>query len=128
MISDALALIEFLQKNKAKYDTLSALFNAEGDKIEGSQELELEILQVKGTPEVWFYKVKPLPDYVFMTMPVVSCYTDYGTELGRQNPTSDFFRFVANPLSNFTSKPVGNLKVNFSVIAYKPKQLLDKLE
>lgn len=128
MIADALALIEFLQKNKAKYDTKSALFNSRGQKIDGNSEIEVEFIRTPNDPKVWFYRVKPVPDYVYMNMPVVSCYTDYGVSRQGNNPSSEYFRYVGNPLSHFSSEPVPNLRVNFAVIGYKPKQLLDKLE
>ncbi len=127
MIADALALYEFLQKNKDKYTTLSALFSSEGKRMKGSNKLEIEIIKSNKT-NTWFYKVKPIKDYVFTPIPVTACYIDYGKVVGSENSDSKIFRFVDNSMAHFTSGGVSNLLVNFSIIGYKPEQLLDRLE
>jgi len=129
MIADALALYDFLQKNKAKYTTLDALFDASGQRIEGSEKIIIAAIPSKSNPKsIWFYKVRPVKDYVFTPIPVTVCYIDYALKDGTTNPDSEVFRFVANPMSTFTSGGMANLLVNFTVIGYKPKQLIDKLK
>lgn len=128
MIADALALIDFLQRNKDKYTTLSALFKSDGSRVEGSTKVELDIIPSSDNENIWYYRVKPVNDYVFVVMPVVSCYTDYGIPINTSNPDASFFRFVANPLATFQSGGTPNLMIDFSTIGYKPKQLLSKLE
>lgn len=127
MIADALALIEFLQKNKAKYDTLSALFSADGKRLEGSKTVSIEVDKTLHS-DVWFYKAKPIEDYVFVPMPVVPCYVDYRRSVTHSNADANIFRFVPYPLVRFEADYTPNLSVNFSVIGYKPKQLLSKQE
>ena len=127
MIADALALYEFLQKNKDKYDTLSALFNIDGKRLEGSNMLSVEVKKTAHS-DVWFYKVKPIEDYVFVPMPVVPCFTDYGQPVPHSNSDANLFRFIPHPVVRFESNYAPNLSVDFSVLGYKPKQLLSRLE
>lgn len=129
MIADALALLDFLQKNKTKYTTLDALVDATGRRIEGSEKIIVDKIPSASNPTaVWFYRVRPVKDYVFMPIPVTVCYIDYATKADTQNPDSEVFRFVNNPMATFTEGGMPNLLVNFSVIGYKPKQLLGRLK
>lgn len=127
MIGDALALIKFLQDSKVKYDTLSALFDAEGNRLSGSDKIEIQKVTTQHS-DVWFYKVKPVEDYVFVPMPVMPCYTAFLKVDGVNNPVADFFRFTPSELNQFSNSGNPNLIINFSVIGYKPSQLLSKLE
>ncbi|MGD0284522.1 MAG: hypothetical protein ABSB12_02930 [Candidatus Saccharimonadales bacterium] len=129
MLSDALALVDFLQKNKAKYTTLGALFDSSGQRIEGSQRIIIDKIPSSSSPDtIWFYKVRPVNGYVFTPIPVTVCYIDYGLRQGSNNPDSETFRFVATPMSTFTSGGAQNLLISFTIIGYKPKQLLDRLK
>lgn len=127
MIADALAVVEFLQKNKDKYVTLSAMFNAKGERIEGTDKIVVVVSPVSEKDNQWFYSVQPIKDYVFIKIPVEPCHIDYGTLQGEKNPSSEYFRFTPSALTTFSSDSK-NLSVSFSVVGYKPKQILDRLE
>jgi hypothetical protein len=124
MISDAITLIEFLQKHKREYQTKSALFTWDGTRKEGSNQLEVQIIKATDA-RVWFYKVKELEGFVFVYSPVIpTLYIDYGQLQGSNNPQADVFRFVGNPLAKFTSGGEPNVKADFIVVAYRPKDFL----
>lgn len=127
MIADALALVDYLQKNKTRLETLSALFDPQGVRLEGSDKLEIEVIPSDGGRS-WFYRVKPIKDYVFVPVPVQPCHIDYRSVSGQTNPSSDIFRFTASMLMNFSGTSNVNLSVKFSIVGYKPKQLLSKIE
>ncbi len=124
MISDAIALIEFLRKHYEEYKVLSALFDWKGKRIEGDSELRVEITPDPKRKDVWFYHVVGPKDYVFVHMPVVAgLYPDYATVGGAPNPDANYFRYVDTPLSSF-SEGAPNTRVNFIVYGYRPKDLL----
>jgi len=124
MIADIISLIEFLRKNWDRCQVINALFDWEGKRIEGSSKIVVDRIEVEGREEQWFYKIKELKDYVFIFMPVIPTYIDYGTKRGDKNPDARFFRFVGNSFSSVISGGNPNVKVSFIVIGYKPKNLL----
>lgn len=128
MIADALALYDFLQRNKDKYALLAAMFDSQANRIEGDEFIEVELISSKSSDSIWFYRVKKIEDYVFVPIPVTICYLDHAKVSGSTNPDSNVFRFVDNPMATFTTGGAPNLQVNFSIIGYKPKQLLDRLK
>ena len=124
MISDAIALIELLKKHYEEWKVLSALFDWQGNRIEGDTQLEVERIPEQRRPDVWFYRVKGPEDYVFVHMPVVAgLYPDYALAGGGPNTDANYFRYVNTPLSSF-SKGASNTRVNFIVYGYRPKDLL----
>lgn len=127
MIGDALALIEFLRKHYDEYHVVSALFDWEGNRIEGDKELTVEKLPALPAKKEshWFYRVSGPKDYVFVHMPVVSgLYADY--PLAGQGPAGDAsaFRYVNTPLSSSMKGGAANTQVSFIVYGYHPKYLL----
>lgn len=124
MISDVLSLIEYLQKHYDKYKIVSAFFDWDAKKIEGSDLVEVIKIPSSNNGQ-WFYTVKEVDGYVFVFMPVIpSVHIDFGTATGEINPESKFFRFVGNPFSSVISGGNNNVKVKFIVVGYKPKDLL----
>lgn len=129
MIGDALALIDFLKKHWTEYSVKSALFNADGMRIEGDDFIVVDKISVQDNEKMWFYKVREQPEYEFVYMPVIpSLHIDYGQIQGTQNPDAKVFRFVGNPLAKFTSGGEPNVLANFIVLGYKPKDLLSARE
>ena len=125
MIADAITLIEFLKKYWEQYSVISALFDWKGQKIEGDERIAVERIIADGSENKWFYKIKELEEYVFIYMPVIpTVYVDYGMKIGEQNPNAKFFRFVGNIFSSVISGGNSNVKVDFIVVGYKPKDLL----
>ena len=124
MIADILSLIEFLKKNWRDYETISTLFSWNGQRIKGDRRILVDIINVEGKEDQWFYRIKELKNYVFVIMPVIPVYIDYGIERGDKNPDAKFFRFVTTPLSSVISGGSPNVKVDFMVIGYNPENLL----
>lgn len=132
MIADALALIDFLKKNKDQYVTKSALFQWDGAHLEGSKEVEIEIIRFQEPEKAnqWFYRVKPKEGYVFVHMPLIpgAVHVDNGQLVSDTNPNAEIFRYVGNMFSAVMSGGNPNVKTNFIVVGYRPKDLLNLKE
>lgn len=126
-MSDALEFIEYLEKNRSKLATMSAMFDVNGKRLDGDKEIEVEVIPVNGVPNAWFYRAKPLKGYVFVPFPVTPCHVDYGTLDGQTNPSADIFRFLPSSVMALTDDK-RNLAVNFTLIGYKPGEFRSKLE
>jgi len=125
MIGDALTLIDFLKKHWTEYSVKSALFRADGTRVDGDDFIVVDKIPVQDNDKIWFYKVREQPQYEFVYMPVIpSLHIDYGQIHGAQNPDAKVFRFVGNPLAKFTSGGEPNVIADFIVVGYKPKDLL----
>lgn len=125
MIGDVLALYEFLQKRRAEYKIISALFDAEGNRKEGDSRIEVRKILPSNNPEQWFYNIKSVDDFVFIYMPVIpSVYVDYGIPADKKYMDANFFRFVGTPISAVMGGRAQNVAVDFLVVGYKPKDLL----
>ncbi len=124
MISDAIALIDFLRKHYEEYKVLSALFDWRGNLVEGDSRLKVQVIPDPKRQDVWFYQVKGPKDYVFVHMPVVAgLYPDYALVGGGPNTDANYFRYVNTPLSS-VSGGASNTRVSFIVYGYRPKDLL----
>ena len=81
---------------------------------------------------MWWYEVEELEGYTFIRMPVIeSCASELiGQKEGESNPDARFWRWVA-PVKQgviYSGDYVApNLKVEFIVVGYKPKALIDHL-
>ncbi len=129
MISDAITLIDFLKKNWEQYQTISALFNWEGKRLDGDDKIVIQKIIIKDQKDKWFYKVKELEPYVFVYMPLIpTVHLDYGLLEGDTNPDAKIFRFVGNIFSSVISGGNSNIKTDFIIVGYKPKELLGKKE
>ena len=127
MIGDILAVIEYIEKHADRLGTISALFDADGKRISGSAELEVEVLPTTSEKlqTQWFYKVKEKKDYVFVYMPLIpSVYVDYGHVADNPNADAKIFRFVGNPMSTFQQGGSPNVEVDFHVIGYRADKFL----
>jgi hypothetical protein len=122
MISDFLALYEFLKKNADEFLTLGAVFDERGVRVEGDKEVEVEIIEMK-REDVWFYRVNPYSNYVFVPIPAIPCRIEFAST--GKNLTTEIFRFT---FTNLSSETRPNLLVSFSIIGYQPSQMLDKLK
>ena len=128
MISDVIALIDFLKKCQDQCNIISALFDWSGKRLEGDERIIVDKISIRDKKDAWFYKIRPLEEYIFIHMPVVpgSVYIDNGMEDGEQNPDAKLFRYVGNIFSSVISGGNPNTKVDFIVIGYKSKDLLEK--
>jgi hypothetical protein len=109
---------------------ISAYFWHHGERIEGSEKIEVEIHYEKEDDKtVWWYSVKPLDDYVFIRVPLVeSCANELVANVdGDPNPNAMYWRWIAPVLPGRIyggNSPSPNLKVDFLVFGYKPKALI----
>lgn len=127
MISDILALYNFLKDETTEASILSALFSATGDRIKGDEGIQVIKHAIPDSQDKWFFEVKPILDYVFVPYPVNPAVSlDFGTPNGKPNPDSRFFRFVSTPLSLYSSGGEPNVLVNFIVYGYSPEDLMTK--
>lgn len=126
MISDAIALIKLVTDYYKDMDTYSAMFDGEGNFISGDQ--DVKVLTHKTGEGGWFYEVAQLDDYVFINMPVLPAYTDYALSKTDNLADARYFRYVAHPMAKFTEGGENNLKVGFTVVGYRPSQLLEKFK
>jgi hypothetical protein len=124
MISDAIALYELVSKKWEQYHIMSALFKWDGTRSEGDDQIIVDLhKQQDGT---WYYSVKEVPDYVFIRIPVNAggILEKYGSE--GDGADSKFFRYVAVPDGRIYGGSIQNVKVDFMVFGYRPKDLLHK--
>jgi len=127
IIGDALALIELLKRHYDDWGVVCALFDWEGNRVEGSPTLTVRrIPDATGRNDAWFYEVSGPEGYVFVHMPVVAgLYVDCALTGKPTNKNADarFFRYVGTPLSSAMGG-VANTLVSFVVFGYPPKALL----
>lgn len=121
------AALEFV-KNLADSSVISGYFRYDGTRVEGSEKIEIELHPLKDTPAVWWFSVKPVPEYVFVRIPLVeSCAHELvGTVVGEKQPDALYWRWVAPVLPGriYGAEEPPNLKVDFMVFGYKPKALI----
>lgn len=130
-ISITQSILHFLGyiKGLATSDVISAHFSWDGTRAEGSDKIEIEKHTEEKSPETWWYTVKPLPDYMFVRIPLTASGIQelLGCVSGESNPDSCYWRWVALPKpgvivgGNYTPP---NAKVDFMVIGYKPKAVI----
>ncbi|PIO06945.1 hypothetical protein COT47_02150 [Candidatus Woesearchaeota archaeon CG08_land_8_20_14_0_20_43_7] len=130
MISDAVAIIELFTKAKHKIEgwiTISALFDSDGNRLEGSDKIEVE--KIPDGADAWYYRVKPVKDYVFVRMPVnAGSVIEESKSIGA-NADATTFRYIPVPNGNFQgTNRIRNSKVDFFVIGYTRRQMLDLVE
>lgn len=111
-------------------NVISAYFRYDGTRVEGSEKIEIELERPNDNPDVavWFLRVKPVSDYVFIRYPLVeSCAHELvATIMGEKQPTAEWWRWVAPVLPGriYGGTEPPNLKVDFLVFGYKPKALI----
>lgn len=126
-IADGVALgksiFDFLRflRSTAGADVISAYFDDAGSRIEGSEQIEVEIEYPSDekTGPVFFYRVKPVPGYVFVRYPAIeSCALEVlGILVGEKQPTAEYWRWIAPVLPGriYGGGYPPNVKVSFLV-------------
>lgn len=128
MISDILALYNFVNKELESASVLKALFSWDGSKKSGSKEIEIKLHGNPSADKHWFYEVVPYKNFIFTPFPTnPSVNVDFGKAGNDKNPDSRYFRYVSTPLAKFTSGGEENVKVDFIVFGYIPEDLMNKL-
>ena len=122
-------ILQFADWLKAKTSSpvISAYFDAHGNRIEGSDKIEVDKHSTQ-SPAEWWFSVKPFEDYVFVRFPVIESgiYEVIGKEQGKENPDSRYWRYLAEPLRGkiYGAAAEPNAEVQFIVIGYRPKAIV----
>lgn len=119
--------LEFIRGIKDS-SVISAYFKLDGSRIAGSDKIEIEKHPDKGRNDVWWFSVKELQDYTFVRVPVIeSCVEELpGRIQGEPNPTTQYWQWVAPiPRGRIANEKSPNILVDFLVVGYRPKALLD---
>ena len=126
MIGDAIALFELIRKIYGESKIISALFDVDGNRIEGDEHLNISLHPLKDNDRVWWYEIQPFEDYQFIRIPVnaSAVIESLGTPENNKNPVANFFRYIPVPDGHIYGGEIGNVKVKFMVFAYKPSDLL----
>lgn len=130
MISDAIALIQFLAGLNKQRVILSAMFDSDGNRIAGSDKIRIRKHEVSNPnpnkPNFWFYSIDPYEDYIFVRMPVNPgpVAEEAGVDASTDTRDANFFRFVPSASGAVQGHPLANVRVNFLVYGYPPKLML----
>jgi hypothetical protein len=119
------AALQFVRGVIGDDGAIAASFDARGNRTAGDDRIDVE-RRDGSTDDVWWFSVG-LEDYTFERLPVIaSAIEQHGTEDGAVNPDARFWRWVA-PTSPgaITSGTHPNLLVDFVVIGYKPRALVE---
>ena len=128
MIADVLTLWDFLEKRYDQYTVIHALFSWDFKRLNGDENIEVEKIVHPTDPAIWYYRVKPYKNYIFVPFPVnPAVNVDYGSVEGT-NPDSNIFRYVSSPMAYFASGGEKNLKVNFIVFGYEAENLIERVK
>ena len=128
MIADAIALCDFIRRlydAHTKRHIISALFDWEGNRLEGDDRLLVTRHEEPPHNLKWWYSIEPIDDYLFIRIPVnVSAVAEIlGSDGKHLSP--DKFRYVsAAHVYKVLPQTLPNVKVGFMVFAYKPSDLL----
>ena len=122
-------VLEFLGfiKGVAESNVISALFRSDGSRIEGSEEIVIET-HTDDRPDIWWFEVKELEDYTFIRIPTIeSCVDELaGSVKGEKNPDARFWRWVVRARQGtIVGGDPPNIKVDFVVVGYRPKALIN---
>jgi hypothetical protein len=126
LVKSAWALLEYVRATVGA-EVIAAYFKYDGTRIAGSEKIEIEYHPTESKPQIWWYSVKSIADYVFVREPVnPSCAHELiGQVAGEPVPDSRFWRWVAPVLpGRIYDGEAPNLKVDFMVFGYRPKALL----
>lgn len=126
-VTDGLRLLAFVRGITGS-DIISALFDADGNRTDGSE--LIEVTNIAGPDEnVWWYVVKDVPDYTFTRIALIPSRVQEiaGCVAGEKNPNALYWRWIAMEpqgvlIDNGQNSP--NIRVNFMIIGYKPKALM----
>lgn len=109
-------------------DVISALFKYDGNRIEGSSKIVVNLHPQAENPAIWWYSVEALEDYTFIRAAVnpSAAIELVGTVAGEAQPDARYWRWVAPVLPGriYGAESPATLKVDFVVFGYRPKALL----
>lgn len=114
-------------RDVAGADVISAYFKWDGTRLEGSERIIVEKHEDESDPNSWWFSVQDESEYVYVRYPVVqSCaYELVGQVPGGAHPDARYWRWVPPvPPGAIAGPNRQNLAVNFIVVGYRPKALV----
>lgn len=127
MISDAIALFDLLNKARSKIVTKSALFDAQGNRLQGDTDIHIELHSWED--KSIYYRVTPIEGYEFLRFPVNPGGVQEHLTYDGLGSHDNFFKYVAtshHPLRPTQTPP--QVMVKFIVVGYKTSDLLGLAE
>jgi len=126
MIGDAIALYELIRKMSSQASVLSALFDVDGTRLEGDENIGISLHPLEGNDNVWWYEVQPIEGYEFIRIPVNAgaVIESLGTPKDGKNRVADYFRYVSVPDGHIYGGTIVNVRVKFMVFGYRPTDLM----
>ena len=114
---------------------ITSLFEWNGSEVKrlhGSDQVQIETHPQEEATGVTWFSVKEKDDYTFLRFPVIESSTQelVGTVSGEESPDTRYWRWVARPREGVIvggNYDPPNLKMQFVVIGYQPKELIDSI-
>ena len=128
MISDAIALFELLSKARSSLPTKSALFDAQGNRLQGDPDIQVEAHSWDNQKSI-YYRITPIEGYEFLRFPVNPGGVQEHLAADGLGNHDSFFKYVAtshHPLRPTQTAP--QVMVKFIVVGYKTSDLLGLME
>ena len=130
LVKDLFQFLKFL-KGVAGAGVISAYFKYDATKIEGSSEIDVDLIKTDKN-EIFWFTVKAVDDYIFIRFPLndSGCEEIIGTVDGEVLPNPNCWRWVqaarSGTIVDGRYRPP-NAKVDFAVVGYKPKAIIKYL-
>ena len=128
MIGDAIALLDLIKGLYENRSVKSALFEWDGEKISGDEDIKLVVHKSELNPNEWYYNVFPIEGYEFVRLPLNASgvIEQLANIEGEEIFDSNYFRYI--PMDDGVAKfggKVPNAKTKILIYGYKVKDLLD---
>ncbi len=122
MIGDAIEMYRLISEKWDEYKTIGALFKWDGTRIEGDERIKVHVERID--QNVWIYSVENLNDYAFIRLPVNMSGVIESIEAVEDRLDARAFRYIKVPDGKIYGGTLPNVKVDFMVFGYRPKDLL----
>ena len=132
--SKVLRLIDDIKKLTGS-KPIASLFEWDGTEVKrlhGSELVEIETHPDEKAAGVTWFSVMERDDYTFLRFPVIESSVQelVGWVSGEDSPDARYWRWVSRPREGVivgANYDPPNLKIQFVVIGYKPKELIDSI-
>jgi len=129
-IQQAISLGKFL-KELGETEVIAAHFDANGERISGSSDIEIQRITMKGREDVWYFMVGEVPGYTFVRAPVIDSVAVElpATRQGEKNADANIWRWVSTRLPGviYSGEDPPNLRVEFVVVGYRTEAVIKHL-
>lgn len=118
-------------KDIAGSDIISAYFRYDGNKVSGSDLIEVEAHKFESDNN-FFLNIREVQDYVFVRFPIndAGCYEQIAQQ-NKEYPDPKYWRWVPSPrrgiVVDYDFIPL-NAKVDFIVIGYRPNAIIQQYQ